>query len=58
MLSAPLCAFLFHWKQGRRYQVPLCCRLHFCIDSAAGRVVSVVRWRQIARWETPLLHDQ
>jgi hypothetical protein len=50
--------FRHHWRVGRYYGIPVCCRCHFCFDQALERVASVVRWRQIARWETKLINDR
>ena len=47
--------FVENWREGAKFQIPVCCRAHFCADRALGRVVSVVRWRQIATWNTPLI---
>jgi len=44
------------WREGVRFEIPVCCRSHFCVDRLLGRTVSVVRWRQIARWNTPLVN--
>jgi len=46
--------FREHWQRGARFRIPYCCRAHFCLDSALGRIVSVVRWRQIGTWQTAL----
>src|SRR5581483_1904297 len=48
-------AFGAHWRRGRQCGIPMCCRLHFCCDSALVRLVGVTRWREIANWETPLI---
>gem|GEM_PF-2993535 len=53
-LADRLAVFREHWRRGARYRIPLCCRAHFCLDSALGRIVSVVRWRQIGAWQTAL----
>jgi hypothetical protein len=56
-LSERVSVFTRNWNEGRRFGIPLCCRAHFCLDRALGRVVSVVRWRQIGTWNTALLSD-
>lgn len=50
-----IAVFCHNWGEGKRHKIPVCCRAHFCLDRALGRVVSVVRWREIATWETPLV---
>jgi hypothetical protein len=45
--------FVTHWKQGRLFRIPVCCRVHFCIDQALGRTAAMVRWRQIGIWSSP-----
>lgn len=49
--------FSANWRDGKRFGIPWCCRMHFCCDRALGRVVSVVRWREIGTWETPIQHE-
>lgn len=50
--------FAEHWRQGARFRVPVCCRLHFCIDVSLGRVAGVVRWREIAGRHTRIARSQ
>jgi hypothetical protein len=43
-----------HWRNGSRFGIPVCCRARFCIDVSLGRAASVVRWREISAWDTPI----